>query len=147
MMDRIRMRPMSARPGTRSTMSTKWKLVKPSSRGRRSSKGAQQAFPRHGRARPGLTPPSILPRKMLAPGIDGYAGQARVWQPPFTRRPCAVIGSCGLMAPMTPDATNADHVTTVLRQAGVLGEGCVRTVDLEDPRDTILSHIVRLKLT
>jgi hypothetical protein len=42
---------------------------------------------------------------------------------------------------------NADHLTTALRKAGVLGEGRVRTVDLEDPRDTILSHIVRLKLT
>jgi hypothetical protein len=27
----------------------------------------------------------------------------------------------------------------------MLGEGCVRIVDREDPRDTILSHIVRLK--
>jgi hypothetical protein len=48
---------------------------------------------------------------------------------------------------MTTDATSADHVTAALRRAGVLGEGRVRTVDLEDPRDTILSHIARLKLT
>jgi Ecdysteroid kinase-like family len=47
---------------------------------------------------------------------------------------------------LTPVA-NADHLTTALRKAGVLGEGRVHTVDLEDPRDTILSHIVRLKLT
>jgi thiamine kinase-like enzyme len=48
---------------------------------------------------------------------------------------------------MTPDVTNADHVTSALRRAGVLGEGQVRTVELEEPRDTILSHIVRLKLS
>ncbi len=45
-----------------------------------------------------------------------------------------------------PPAANADHLTTVLRRAGVLGDGRVRDVDPENPRDTILSHIVRLKL-
>src|SRR5438046_2604799 len=50
------------------------------------------------------------------------------------------------MAPMTPDATNIDYLTSALRRAGVLNEGCVRTVEPEDPRDTILSHIVRLQL-
>ena len=45
-----------------------------------------------------------------------------------------------------PPAANADHLTAVLRKAGVLGDGCVRDVEPENPRDTILSHIVRLKL-
>lgn len=46
-----------------------------------------------------------------------------------------------------PPAANADHLTTALRKSGVLGDGYVSDVELEDPRDTILSHIVRLKLT
>jgi len=46
-----------------------------------------------------------------------------------------------------PPAADADHLTSVLRKAGVLGARCVRHVELENPRDTILSHIVRLKLT
>src|SRR5437016_4725806 len=29
----------------------------------------------------------------------------------------------------------------------MLGDACVRDVELENPRDTILSHVVRLKLT
>jgi hypothetical protein len=46
-----------------------------------------------------------------------------------------------------PPAVNAEHITTALRKSGVLGDGSVRDVDLENPRDTILSHIVRVKLT
>lgn len=46
-----------------------------------------------------------------------------------------------------PPAANADHLTIALRKAGVLGEASVRDVDPENPYDTILSHIVRLKLT
>ena len=46
-----------------------------------------------------------------------------------------------------PPAANAAHLTAVLRKAGVLGDGHVHSVDPENPRDTILSHIVRLKLT
>jgi hypothetical protein len=45
-----------------------------------------------------------------------------------------------------PPAANADHLTAVLRKAGVLGDARVRDVDPENPRDTVLSHIVRLKL-
>ncbi|MDP1865347.1 MAG: aminoglycoside phosphotransferase, partial [Bradyrhizobium sp.] len=45
-----------------------------------------------------------------------------------------------------PPAANADHLTTVLRKACALGDGRVRDVDPENPRETILSHIVRLKL-
>ena len=45
-----------------------------------------------------------------------------------------------------PPAANADHLTAALRKAGLLGDGRVRDVEPENPRDTILSHIVRLKL-
>jgi Ecdysteroid kinase-like family len=46
-----------------------------------------------------------------------------------------------------PPAASADHLTDALRKAGVLGEGSVRDVEPENPHDTILSHIVRLKLS
>jgi aminoglycoside phosphotransferase len=46
-----------------------------------------------------------------------------------------------------PSAANADHLTTVLRKSGVLSDGRVSDVALENPHNTILSHIVRLKLT
>jgi ecdysteroid kinase len=46
-----------------------------------------------------------------------------------------------------PLAADAGHLTSALRKAGVLRDGCVRAVELENPHDTILSHIVRLKLT
>jgi ecdysteroid kinase len=46
-----------------------------------------------------------------------------------------------------PPAANADHLTAALRKSGVLGDGSVREVDLENPHDTILSRIARLKLT
>lgn len=45
-----------------------------------------------------------------------------------------------------PPAASADHLTAVLRKAGVLGDGCVHEVEPENPRDTVLSHLVRLKL-
>ncbi|MES2194824.1 MAG: aminoglycoside phosphotransferase [Pseudomonadota bacterium] len=45
-----------------------------------------------------------------------------------------------------PPAANADHLTAVLRKAGALRDGRVRDVAPENPRDTVLSHIVRLKL-
>src|SRR3954470_18394911 len=51
-----------------------------------------------------------------------------------------------MTAPSLPSAANADHLTTVLRKSGVLGDGCVQMVDLKDGRDTILTHIVRFKL-
>ncbi len=50
------------------------------------------------------------------------------------------------MTKAPPPAADAGHLTAALRNAGVLGGGRVRDVDLENPRDTILSHIVRLKL-
>jgi hypothetical protein len=46
-----------------------------------------------------------------------------------------------------PSAANADHLTTALRKSGVLSDGRVSDVALENPHHTILSHIVRLKLT
>ena len=52
-----------------------------------------------------------------------------------------------MTADSQPAAVDAEHLTAALRQAGTLGDGRIRDVDLENPHDTILSHIVRLKLT
>ena len=46
-----------------------------------------------------------------------------------------------------PPVTDASHLTSVLRNAGVLRDGHVRHVGVDNPRDTILSHIAQLKLT
>jgi hypothetical protein len=48
---------------------------------------------------------------------------------------------------MTADSLDAEHLTAALRKAGVLDNGRICDVVLENPHDTILSHIVRLKLT
>jgi hypothetical protein len=45
-----------------------------------------------------------------------------------------------------PPAADAGHLTTALRQAGVLGEGRVCDVAVKSSRDTIVSHIIRLGL-
>ena len=45
-----------------------------------------------------------------------------------------------------PPAARADHLTTVLRQSGALGGGRVRDVTVERSFDTVLSHIMRLRL-
>jgi hypothetical protein len=41
---------------------------------------------------------------------------------------------------------SAGYLTAMLRRSGVLKEACVSDVELQNPRDTVLSHIVRLKL-
>ena len=46
-----------------------------------------------------------------------------------------------------PPAASADHLTTALRKAGVLGEASVRDVAIERCYDTVLSHICRLTLS
>src|SRR5260370_4593616 len=46
-----------------------------------------------------------------------------------------------------PPAASADQITTALRKAGVLGDGCVRDVAVERSFDTLLSHIFRLELS
>jgi len=45
-----------------------------------------------------------------------------------------------------PPAADAGHLTTALRKAGVLGDGRVSDVAVESSRDTIVSHITRLRL-
>jgi hypothetical protein len=45
-----------------------------------------------------------------------------------------------------PPAARADHLTTVLRKSGALGDGRVRDVTVERSFDTVLSHIIRLRL-
>lgn len=46
-----------------------------------------------------------------------------------------------------PPAADADHLTTALRNAGVLDHGRVRDVAVQSSRDTIVSHIIRLGLS
>ena len=46
-----------------------------------------------------------------------------------------------------PRAASAEHLTSVLRRCGVLGDGRVRDVAVESSRATLLSRIVRLRLT
>jgi hypothetical protein len=46
-----------------------------------------------------------------------------------------------------PLAASAEHLTAALRQCGVLSDGCVREVAVESSRDTLISHIIRLRLS
>ena len=46
-----------------------------------------------------------------------------------------------------PSAAHAEHLTGALRRCGALGEGRVRDVVIESSRPTLLSHIIRLRLT
>src|SRR5262245_10259947 len=46
-----------------------------------------------------------------------------------------------------PPALLPEHLTDVLRSAGVLGHGRVSAVEAESSRDTLVSHIVRARLT
>ena len=46
-----------------------------------------------------------------------------------------------------PAAAHADHLTEVLRKSGVLDGGHVSDVTVESSRPTILSRIIRLRLT
>jgi len=46
-----------------------------------------------------------------------------------------------------PSAASAEHLTEALRRAGALGEGRVCSVTVESSRATILSRIIRLRLT
>ena len=43
-----------------------------------------------------------------------------------------------------PPAASADHLTEVLREAGVLGTASVRDVVVKSARDTIVSHLIQL---
>lgn len=45
-----------------------------------------------------------------------------------------------------PPTVNAEHLTNVLRRAGMLSDGRVRDVVVERSYDTVLSHIFRLQL-
>ena len=51
-----------------------------------------------------------------------------------------------MTAQSLPAAASADHLTSVLRKAGALGDGRVREVVVERSFDTLLSHIFRLQL-
>jgi|SRR5262245_12698237 len=51
------------------------------------------------------------------------------------------------MSDELPRAAQAEHVTDALRRSGVLGSGRVCDVAVKSARDTILSRIIRLRLT
>jgi hypothetical protein len=53
----------------------------------------------------------------------------------------------GLATQSIPEAIQAERLTATLRRTGVLGEAHVSNVTLESSRDTILSRIVRVRLT
>jgi hypothetical protein len=53
---------------------------------------------------------------------------------------------CAMTQPI-PEAIQAERVTTALRRTGVLGEAYVNDVTVESSRDTILSRIIRVRLT
>ena len=46
-----------------------------------------------------------------------------------------------------PQAASAEHLTLALRRSGVLGGGCVVEVAVDSARNTILSRIIRLRLS
>lgn len=51
-----------------------------------------------------------------------------------------------MMDNVLPPAARAEHLTAVLRKSGTLGDGRVRDVTVERSFDTVLSHIMRLRL-
>ncbi len=52
-----------------------------------------------------------------------------------------------MTTPPLPPAASAEHLTAALRKFGALGDGCVREVTVESSRDTVVSHIIRLRLS
>src|SRR5215813_13760109 len=51
------------------------------------------------------------------------------------------------MGDSLPSAADARHLSAALRRAGVLGSGRVRDVAIDHARTTVLSRIVRLRLS
>ena len=49
--------------------------------------------------------------------------------------------------PLPKIASDAQHLTDALRRSGALGDGRVSAVAVESSRPTVLSHIIRLRLT
>src|SRR5262245_9227140 len=51
-----------------------------------------------------------------------------------------------MTTPALPPALDPEHLTDVLRRAGVLGDGRVSRVEIDSSRDTLLSCIARARL-
>src|SRR5712672_2310675 len=49
--------------------------------------------------------------------------------------------------PLPQIASDVGHLTDALRRSGALGDGRVSAVAVESSRPTVLSHIIRLRLT
>src|SRR5262245_1700385 len=64
------------------------------------------------------------------------------------RRACSpfVTGQLWNQEPL-PRAVGADHLTAALLRSGVLREGCVNKVAVENSRPRLLSRIIRLSLS
>jgi hypothetical protein len=52
-----------------------------------------------------------------------------------------------MTAESLPPAASAEHLTAALRKCGALRDGPVREVAVESARDTLISHIIRLRLS
>jgi hypothetical protein len=59
----------------------------------------------------------------------------------------AARGLYSMSGPSLPEGINAEHLTGALRAAGALSGGRVREVAVESTQNTILSQIVRLRVT
>src|SRR3954466_13202294 len=51
-----------------------------------------------------------------------------------------------MTTPSLPSAASVEHLTAALRKCGALRDGRVRDVTVERSFDTVLSHIMRLRL-
>jgi hypothetical protein len=60
---------------------------------------------------------------------------------------CSVRAEGIVTTDFLPPSINADYLTQTLRKAGALTDGRVIALALDNPRDTLLSRIARLKLT
>ena len=52
-----------------------------------------------------------------------------------------------MTAEALPNSADAEHLTDALRRSGVLGRGRVCNVNVEHPYPTVVSHVLRLRLT
>src|SRR5262245_9559273 len=52
-----------------------------------------------------------------------------------------------MATPALPAVLSSEHLTDVFRRGGLLGDGRVSAVQAEVSRDTLVSHIVRARLT
>ena len=64
-----------------------------------------------------------------------------------TTEPYSPEGRPVMESEALPRAAHAEHITEALRRSGALGKGRVRDVMVENSRPTLLSRIIRLRLS